>query len=260
MSEKLPDLRLAVPSVACWLSAIWALNLPASGGVIVATAAAVGAVVCAWLARSGVGRRSGSALWWLLAGAMLGVLCGAASTAARVSGRDAEPLAGWARSGASVSADLVVGDDPRPARGTAGPPVYIVVADLTRIRHDDVVVRVSARVLVLASDSHWRALLPGQHVTVEGWLGKPRPGDLRAAVLLVTTPPTWVGAAPWVQRAAGRLRDGLQRACAPLPREPGGLLPGLVDGDTSRLEPAVMDDFTTTGMTHLVAVSGANVG
>jgi competence protein ComEC len=55
------------------------------------------------------------------------------------------------------------------------------------------------------------------------------------------------------------LRAGLQRACEPLPDDPGGLLPGLVVGDTSRLERALEEDFRTTGMTHLNAVSGANV-
>jgi competence protein ComEC len=51
----------------------------------------------------------------------------------------------------------------------------------------------------------------------------------------------------------------LQRACEPLPDDAGGLLPGLVVGDVSRLDPGLADDFRTTGMTHLNAVSGANV-
>jgi competence protein ComEC len=38
-----------------------------------------------------------------------------------------------------------------------------------------------------------------------------------------------------------------------------GLLPGLVVGDTSALPREVKDDFTATGLTHLTAVSGANV-
>jgi competence protein ComEC len=59
--------------------------------------------------------------------------------------------------------------------------------------------------------------------------------------------------------AAGRLRAGLQAACRPLSPAPGGLLPGLVIGDTSRLDPALAEQFRTTGLTHLVAVSGANV-
>ena len=86
-----------------------------------------------------------------------------------------------------------------------------------------------------------------------------RGGDLRAAVVVARGEPVLIGRAPWVQRAAGVLRTGLQRACEPLPDEAGGLLPGLVVGDTSRLDPAVGDDFRATGMTHLMAVSGSNV-
>ena len=62
-----------------------------------------------------------------------------------------------------------------------------------------------------------------------------------------------------VQRAAGTLRAGLRRAVARLPSGPRGLLPGLVVGDTSRMPPVLVDDFRTAGLTHLVAVSGANV-
>jgi competence protein ComEC len=118
---------------------------------------------------------------------------------------------------------------------------------------------VSARALVLASNPGWRALLPGQRLEATGRLMPARGGDLRAGVLSVKQAPVLRGRPPWSQRAAGTLRAGLQRACEPLPDAAGGLLPGLVVGDTSRLDPAVEEDFRTTGMTHLNAVSGANV-
>ena len=94
---------------------------------------------------------------------------------------------------------------------------------------------------------------------VTGRISPARGGDLRAAVLSVPRAPQLHGQPSWAQRAAGDLRAGLRAACAPLPPEPGGLLPGLVVGDTSRMEPAVSEDFRTTGMTHLLAVSGSNV-
>ena len=117
----------------------------------------------------------------------------------------------------------------------------------------------SVRALVLASNPGWKGLLPGQRVTASGRLAEPRGGDLRAAVVSVREAPVLVGRPPWAQRAAGALRSGLQRACEPLPDRAGGLLPGLVVGDTSRLDPALEEDFRATGMTHLNAVSGANV-
>jgi competence protein ComEC len=102
-------------------------------------------------------------------------------------------------------------------------------------------------------------LLPGQRLTARGRLAPPRGGDLTAGVLSAVGPPVLRAAPPSSQRVAGALRAGLQRACAPLPDEPGGLLPGLVVGDTSRLPPTVEEDFFATGMTHLNAVSGSNV-
>jgi competence protein ComEC len=140
------------------------------------------------------------------------------------------------------------------------PTTYAVSASAgTLLRADGSRVGLHARLLVLAGDPAWRGLLPGTRVVATGRLAAPGRGDLTAAVLSVPAAPEEVGPAPWAQRAAGGLRDGLRRACAPLPPGPGGLLPGLVDGDTSRLDPAVADDFRATGMTHLCAVSGANV-
>src|SRR5439155_16218076 len=208
----------------------------------------------------GLARGSRGPAWSRVAlGVLVGVLAGAGATAARVAVRDAEPLAGLARHHAAVCLDLVVDDDPRPVRGAAGRPPEVAVPARLRAVCGPVALRQSARVLVLAGDPAWRGLLPGQHLTADGRLGPGRPGDLRAAVLVAAGPPRGVGPPSWPQRAAGRLRAGLQRACAPLPAERGGLLPGLVVGDTSRLDPAVADDFRTTGMTHLVAVSGANL-
>jgi competence protein ComEC len=128
-----------------------------------------------------------------------------------------------------------------------------------RCRRIGAALRLDARVIVLATDPRWRELLPGQRLTATGRLVAPRGGDLSAAVLSATGAPHLLGRPSWAQRVAGSLRAGLQRACAPLADQPGGLLPGLVVGDTSRLDPAVEEDFRATGMTHLNAVSGANV-
>jgi competence protein ComEC len=197
---------------------------------------------------------------WVGAAVLLGIVCGSVATGARTAVRDAEPLAGLAAEGAAVWADLVVRDDPRPVGGAAGRPTWLVPASLTRVKPTPgAATRLDARVLILGSHDGWGALLPGQRVVARGRLMPPRRADLRAAVLSTSLAPERVDRPGWAQRAAGVLRAGLQRACAPLPDEPGGLLPGLVVGDTSRLSPVVAEDFRVTGLTHLVAVSGANV-
>ena len=122
--------------------------------------------------------------------------------------------------------------------------------------------RLDVPVLVLAlvgSDDRWSGLLPSTRVTVVARLGPPEPGDQIGAVLLVRGPPRVIGGPAWYQRLAGRLRAGLRSAADVLPQPARGLLPGLVDGDVSGLDPALRDDFRAAGLTHLTAVSGGNV-
>jgi len=266
-----PDLRLAGFAVATWLAALAALYLPARCGLLIGAAgfAAAGIVAAGRIAsvamtttRAAVPGRLVPAGRWLAVTVLLGAGCGAAATAVRVAVRDAGPLRTLVDAGATVRADLVVRDDPRTVGVVAGrPPTYLVAVDLTAVHDRDrgTTIRLDARALVLGSDPGWRPLLPGQRVTVTGRLLAPRGGDLRAAVLSVREAPLLHGRSSWGQRAAGVLRAGLQRACEPLPDDAGGLLPGLVVGDTSRLDPALEEDFRATGMTHLNAVSGANV-
>ncbi|MBB4765929.1 ComEC/Rec2 family competence protein [Amorphoplanes digitatis] len=265
--RRAPDLRLAGFAVALWLAALAALYLSARAGLIVGGVALMGAAATA-LIGSSAGKASGASAWrmvgalrWLVAAALLGAGCGAVATAARVSVREAGPLAALVADGATVRVDLVVRDDPRALRGSRGlPATYLVAVDLTAVYPVDAPrLRLSARALVLGSDPAWRVLLPGQRASVAGRLLAPRGGDLRAAVLSAHDPPRLRGRPSWAQRGAGALRAGLQRACAPLPDDVGGLLPGLVVGDTSRLDAALEEDFRQTGMTHLNAVSGANV-
>jgi len=54
-------------------------------------------------------------------------------------------------------------------------------------------------------------------------------------------------------------RAAVRRAALHLPKGERGLLLGVTIGDTSDLDPQVDLDFRTTGLTHLLAVSGENV-
>ncbi|MEV6601617.1 ComEC/Rec2 family competence protein [Actinoplanes sp. NPDC051346] len=257
---KAPDLRLAGFAVALWLAALAALHLPFRAGLGVAAIALLSAAATGLL-RVRRPDGAGRAARFVVASMLLGAGCGAAATSARVAVREAGPLAALIAAGATVRVELTVRDDPRPIDGSPGlPPTYLVSVDLTRVHPEDgPSMRLSARALVLGADPAWRSPLPGQRASATGRLLAPRGGDLRAAVLSVKDPPRFIGRSSSAQRAAGHLRSGLQRACAPLPDDVGGLLPGLVVGDTSRMDPALEEDFRVTGMTHLNAVSGANV-
>jgi competence protein ComEC len=86
-----------------------------------------------------------------------------------------------------------------------------------------------------------------------------RSGAHTTSVTLSTrSPPQLTGRPPWWQRGAAAVRDDLRTACSGLPASVRGLLPRLVDGDVSRLDPVLAQRFQIAGLTHLTAVSGTN--
>ncbi|WP_229076503.1 ComEC/Rec2 family competence protein [Actinoplanes sp. DH11] len=265
--DRLPDLRLAGFTLGIWFASLAGLYLSARTGLLIGAAGLItGGLLLLLRPAAAPPRRPVSVRpWmrrvrWIAVTVVLGVGCGAVSTAARLSVREAPELAALVRDGVSAEVELVVRDDPRLLPRGSGPPTYLVAVELRTVRADEAApIRLAARALVLGADPGWRGLLPGQRVITTGRLLEPRPGDLRAAVISARKPPRLVGRPSWAQRGAGVLRAGLQRACEPLPDDSGGLLPGLVVGDTSRLDPALEEDFRATGMTHLTAVSGTNV-
>lgn len=269
---QLPDLRLGGFTVGVWLSALAVLHLTATRGLLLAGAGA-GLTISVWWARryldAGEPDAPGRAthremvvrrVAWVAVAATLGIVVGASATAARVAVRDGAGLADLARERATVTVRIVVDDDPRPVVRAGRSTSYVVPASVEHLAVGGRPRPVpTVRSLVLATDPSWRGLLPGQRATVDGRLQPPRGGDLTSVVISVAGAPRLVGRPPWAQRAAGALRTGLQRASEPLSGQAAGLLPGLVDGDTSRLDPGLADTFRSTGMTHLVAVSGSNV-
>ncbi len=237
------DLRLAPTALGCWAAALATLHLGWRAGLaLIGLALAMAAVVA----------RVRPRLRWVALAAVAGVACGAVATGARLSSRDEPWVAAAVAQQKSAVVTVTVRDDPRAIRAAVGrAPLWLVPVALDRPG--------SPRAIVLAGHAGWREVLPGQRVRADVRFVKPRGGDLTAAVLSTGEPPHLAGHPPWVQRAAGSLRAGLQTACAPLPDLPGGLLPGLVLGDTSRLDPALEEQFRAAGMTHLNAVSGSNV-
>ena len=129
-------------------------------------------------------------------------------------------------------------------------------ARLSRISLADRVLLTRVPVLVIA-DRNWLGLLPGTKVAVQVSFA-PTLADM-AAMLRVRGPPQILGTPNVFQRWAGRVRSGLYNSVNSLSPDPRGLLPGLVIGDTSRVSRLLNDDMRTTGLTHLVAVSGANL-
>ena len=102
-------------------------------------------------------------------------------------------------------------------------------------------IAVSGAVLVLGPADGWRGVLPGQRVRLDGRLQPPLAGDLLTAML---SGPTRPAAARPAAALAARGRRGPRRPAAGRGRAaavPRGLLPGLVDGDTSELDPVLAE-------------------
>jgi competence protein ComEC len=62
-----------------------------------------------------------------------------------------------------------------------------------------------------------------------------------------------------VDLAVNAVRAGLRESVAGLPDEPAALVPALVVGDTAAMPASLVAQFRATGLTHLTAVSGANL-
>lgn len=117
----------------------------------------------------------------------------------------------------------------------------------------------SGRVVVFASGIGYGELTAGRPAAFRARVGPPTRRDLTVAVLTATGEPA-LGRASLVQRVAARVRAAFADAArSALPADQAAMLPALVLGDTSTLTGTTVDEFKTAGLTHLTAVSGANV-
>ncbi|MEW2068680.1 ComEC/Rec2 family competence protein [Streptomyces sp. NPDC007346] len=286
------DLRLVPPALAVWGAAALALGLPGhwvAAGVAVCAVAALAFLTAASTegrrAAASAGRRRAAAsagTRWAAAAAggrptaaAAVLLCVAAGGAtAGLHGADVRrgPVPGLAQEQARVDAEVRVTSDPRPTRpGVRGshstPATLLIHADITEVAQPGghrTRVRTPVLLMVSPGDDRagWQELLPSTRLRLAGRLSPPaHEGERLAAVLRVDTqgPPRITGPPTAVQRVAGKLRSGLREATDGLDADARALLPGLVVGDTSRVSPELHDAFRATDLTHLLAVSGANL-
>ncbi len=117
----------------------------------------------------------------------------------------------------------------------------------------------SGRVVVFTSVVGYTELTAGQPAAFTARIARSTRRDLTVAVLSVTGEPTLGEAAP-IQQAAQRVRTAFAAAArGSLPADQAAMLPALVLGDTSALTGETTSEFRASGLTHLTAVSGANV-
>ncbi|OIV35397.1 hypothetical protein BIV57_21810, partial [Mangrovactinospora gilvigrisea] len=243
------DWRLAPPALAAWLGAALGPRLPLAWPALLG-----GAAVLLYLWR----RRPTAAA------ALLCALTAAAVAQAAAAQPHRGPLPALAAAHATVRLDATVTGDPvrRSPRvhGAAVGRAFVLVPATAELLRPGT--RISTSVGLVYRDPAAARLLPGTRLTVTGRAATPYGpvhGRAVAAVVRVAGPPRQLAGPPAAQRLAGALREGLRRAADPLPGDARALLPGLVIGDTSRVPDDLEAAFRATDLTHLLAVSGANL-
>ena len=256
-SEREPlDLRLAIGAGCAWVAVLLCGTASPFAALVVGGVAAVGGAAALMLGRRWPDAAQAVALALCVVALVLVPLAG------RVARARASPLYQLAAEHAEVTVEVTLTADPRPlaATGISGAPRVAVetAPDVVRFGDRESAANLTSAVLVLADAGPWRDLLPGQRVRVDGTLQPDLHGSALSVTMFARSPPDLLGRPPWWQRLAGTVRSALRTAVAGLPSDVRGLLPGLVDGDTTALDPVLADRFRVAGLTHLVAVSGTN--
>ena len=117
----------------------------------------------------------------------------------------------------------------------------------------------AGRVVVFTRTVEFADLAAGRPARFRARVGRPTRRDLTVAVLSATGQPNLGEAAP-IDRVAHGIRSGFADAArVALPTDQAAMLPALVLGDTSTVTAQTTAEFRASGLTHLTAVSGANV-
>jgi competence protein ComEC len=173
------------------------------------------------------------------------------------------PVARLAAHEAVVSAEVEIRADPQLViDGGPAPDIAVVKAMTARIAGRSGSWLVRAPVLLVLSGPQlktWFQIPVGTRVALHGRLRSPDRGSDVAAVLRVRGSPVVVRPPSAGLRVVEQVRAGLRQSVADRRPEPRALVPALVLGDTSTLSPELIGDFRSTGLTHLTAVSGANL-
>jgi len=166
------------------------------------------------------------------------------------------PLTTLAERRAAVTVTGTIASDPHVVSRPFGATVLVrLTARRVEVRGSGIDLR--APVLVLGDDD-WRRLPLGATVRVDGRLAPA--GDPGESAVLAPRRPARLERAPGVWwRAAAAVRASIRAAVAHRPIEQRSLVPALVDGDDAEVPDALAQDFRTTGLTHLLAVSGTNL-
>ncbi|BDX31379.1 competence protein [Mycobacterium antarcticum] len=242
-----PDVRLVPAALTSWAVTAAGIVWSPSVSVAVAMVAVFAAAVLGWRLRC---RSTVVVATWpaVLAVGVVGASF-AAAVALRVDDVRHHPVA--SRYGTTALVVVVPSESPRSLGATR----MMFRGTLSWLDGQ----QTGGRVVVFASATDYEGLTAGRPVAFLAGISRPTRRDLSVAVLIAAGRPT-LGTASAIQRAAAGVRsDFAVAARSVLPADQAAMLPALVLGDTSALSNDAVGEFRAAGLTHLTAVSGANV-
>lgn len=171
------------------------------------------------------------------------------------------PIADWARQGAVVTLVLRT-DGGRVAESGRGGPLWLATATLVSA-HGRGERWVSGTTVLLSASGEltqsWAAVPAGATVSAVVRLSPAAPEEPVSAWARARASPEVLAGPGALDTAVTTVRAGLRAAVSGLPEGPRALVPALVVGDTDGMPERLREQFRVTGLTHLTAVSGANL-
>lgn len=190
-----------------------------------------------------------------LAVLLLAILLGSMIMSIRIAALDSSVLTDFNGSTSSVVVQVTT-DPSRVAPkvfGTAMAPVSFSFMGQALLVDDKYSLRIPVR--VIASTRSVDGLLPGQKILVQAKVLHSKERRV-AALLIVNSRVKIISEASTWARGLAQIRLGLRGATGD--GDAGALIPGMVIGDTTKQSVEFKNEMRRSGLTHLVAVSGAN--
>ena len=150
---------------------------------------------------------------------------------------------------ATITAEVVTD----PSKTSTGN--YSFIARAVLVNNSSIHYKLRVPIRVMTSKQSITTLLPGQRFSAQGRIVASKEARVAALVVLKddieiqTRPSRWAS-------ALGAIRLGLRSLSGD--GNAGALIPGMVLGDTSKQSVEFKNSMRRSGLTHLVAVSGAN--
>lgn len=242
------DWRLVPVAVAAWAAAwIGTAGWAPGRDVVVALLAGVG-LLAVLAGRSG--RR-----WTAVTLAVL--VAGAVTAGLQSHHRHNSAIAVWADEGATATVLLRIKAEPQPGRQASVGRAELIWAEARGRR-----IGATLPIVVIGvgpAGEELLSLTAGAEYLLEGRLAATEPHDAAAALLRLRRVVRTTAAPGLLDAGANAMREGLRSSVAHSPPDQAALVPSLVVGDTSAVDQPMRDDFQATGLTHLMAVSGANL-